>query len=53
MSDVLLIAIIVVFFVAAAALVGVLNGVIANPGDDAGSEYEEPSGTGPEPGGPA
>lgn len=53
MSDVFLIATIVVFFVAAAALVGVLNRVIADSGDDAGSEDEEPSGTGLEPGRPA
>jgi hypothetical protein len=53
MSDVFLIATIVVFFVAAAALVGVLNRVIADSGDDAGPEDEEPSGTGPEPGRPA
>ena len=53
MSDVFLIATIVVFFVAAAALVGVLNRVIADSGDDAGAEDEELSGTGLEPGGPA
>ena len=53
MSDVFLIATIVVFFVAAAALVGVLNRVIADSGDDAGPEEEELSGTGLEPGRPA
>ena len=53
MSDVVLIATIVVFFVAAAALVGVLNRVIADSGDDAGPEDEELPGTGPEPGRPA
>jgi hypothetical protein len=53
MSDVVLIATIVVFFVAAAALAGVLNRVIADSGDDAGPEDEELSGTGPGPGWPA
>jgi hypothetical protein len=53
MSDVVLIATIVVFFVAAAALAGVLNRVTADSGDDAGPEDEELSGTGFEPGRPA
>jgi len=53
MSDVVLIATIVVFFVAAAALVGVLNRVIADSGDDAGPEDEELPWTGLEPRRPA
>jgi hypothetical protein len=53
MSDVFLIATIVVFFVAAAALVGVVNRVIADSGDDTGPEDGELSGTGLEPGRPA
>ncbi len=53
MTDVVLIATIVVFFVAAASLVGVLDRVIADSGDDAGPDHEEPSGPGPEPGRPA
>lgn len=48
MTDVVLVAVIVAFFVAAAFLVGALGRVIAGSGDDAG--YEEASGPEPEPG---
>ncbi len=53
MTDVVLIATIVVFFMAAAALVGVLNQVIAGAGDDAVPEEEAPSGAALEPGRPS
>ncbi len=53
MTDVVLIATIVVFFMAASALVGVLNQVIADTGDDTVPEEEAPSRTGLEPGQPS
>lgn len=53
MTDVVLIATIVVFFVAAASLAGVLDRMIADSGDDASPDHEEPSGPGLEPGRPA
>ncbi len=43
MTDVILVAVIVAFFVAAAQLVRVLGRVVADSDDDAGPE-EEPSG---------
>ena len=59
MTDVVLIAIITAFFVAAALLAGALTRVIADsgddagPGPDAGPGYEEAPGAGPGPGRPA